>query len=37
MLRQIDHVGVAVESIDAALDLYTGPLAMPLQHREVVA
>jgi methylmalonyl-CoA/ethylmalonyl-CoA epimerase len=37
MLQQLDHVGVAVEDIDVALGLYTGPLAMPLQHREVVA
>jgi methylmalonyl-CoA/ethylmalonyl-CoA epimerase len=36
MLQQLDHVGVAVEDIDAALGLYTGPLAMPLQHREIV-
>jgi|SRR5436190_96175 len=36
MLRQIDHVGVAVEDIDAALELYTGSLAMPLEHRETV-
>jgi methylmalonyl-CoA epimerase len=36
MLAQIDHVGVAVEDMDAALTLYTGPLAMPLQHRETV-
>ena len=36
MLAQIDHVGVAVEDMDAALSLYTGPLAMPLQHRETV-
>ena len=36
MLRQIDHVGLAVEDIDAALELYTGPLAMPLEHRETV-
>jgi methylmalonyl-CoA/ethylmalonyl-CoA epimerase len=36
MLAQIDHVGVAVEDMDAALNLYTGPLAMPLQHRETV-
>lgn len=32
----IDHVGIAVESIDAALPLYTESLGMPLQHREVV-
>lgn len=36
MLAQIDHVGVAVEDMDEALNLYTGPLAMPLQHRETV-
>ena len=36
MLDQIDHVGVAVEDMDAALTLYTGSLAMPLQHRETV-
>jgi methylmalonyl-CoA epimerase len=36
MLAQIDHVGVAVEDMDAALTLYTGPLSMPLQHRETV-
>ena len=36
MLAQIDHVGVAVEDMDEALSLYTGPLAMPLQHRETV-
>jgi methylmalonyl-CoA/ethylmalonyl-CoA epimerase len=36
MLAQIDHIGVAVEDMDAALNLYTGPLAMPLQHRETV-
>src|SRR5690242_7008257 len=36
MLDRIDHVGVAVEDIEAALSLYTGPLAMPLQHRETV-
>ena len=36
MLAQIDHVGVAVEDMDAALSLYTGPLKMPLQHRETV-
>lgn len=36
MLAQIDHVGVAVPDLDEALALYTGPLAMPLQHRETV-
>jgi methylmalonyl-CoA/ethylmalonyl-CoA epimerase len=36
MFGRIDHIGVAVEDMDAALNLYTGPLAMPLQHRETV-
>jgi methylmalonyl-CoA/ethylmalonyl-CoA epimerase len=37
MLSAIDHVGVAVESIDAALALYRDQLGMPLVHRETVA
>ena len=37
MLSAIDHVGVAVESIDAALELYRDRLGMPLVHRERVA
>jgi methylmalonyl-CoA/ethylmalonyl-CoA epimerase len=36
MLSTIDHVGVAVESIDAALSLYQDGLRMPLVHRETV-
>jgi methylmalonyl-CoA epimerase len=36
MLSAIDHVGVAVESIDAALELYRDRLGMPLVHRETV-
>ena len=36
MLSTIDHVGVAVEDIDAALALYQGLLGMPLVHRETV-
>jgi methylmalonyl-CoA epimerase len=36
MLSAIDHVGVAVENIDAALVLYTEHLGMPLVHRETV-
>ena len=36
MLSAIDHVGVAVESIDAVLPLYTEHLGMPLVHRETV-
>jgi methylmalonyl-CoA/ethylmalonyl-CoA epimerase len=37
MLSAIDHVGVAVESIDAALELYRDRLGMPLVHRETVS
>jgi methylmalonyl-CoA/ethylmalonyl-CoA epimerase len=34
---RIDHVGVAVEEIDAALALYEQSFEMPLVHRETVA
>ena len=37
MLTTIDHVGVAVEDIDAALALYRDALKLPLVHRETVA
>ena len=37
MLERIDHVGVAVEDLDAALKLYEDSLGMPMVHREVVA
>jgi methylmalonyl-CoA/ethylmalonyl-CoA epimerase len=33
---RIDHVGVAVEDLDEAVELYTTRLGMPLQHRERV-
>jgi methylmalonyl-CoA/ethylmalonyl-CoA epimerase len=36
MLSTIDHVGVAVASIDAALAVYRDALGMPLVHRETV-
>jgi len=36
MLSAIDHVGVAVSDIDAALALYRDALGMPLVHRETV-
>jgi len=36
MLAEIDHVGVAVEDIDAAVALYRDALGMPLVHRETV-
>jgi methylmalonyl-CoA/ethylmalonyl-CoA epimerase len=36
MLGRIDHIGVAVEDLDAAIEVYRGTLDMPLVHREVV-
>jgi methylmalonyl-CoA epimerase len=36
MLTAIDHVGVAVQDIDAALELYRDGLGMRLVHRETV-
>jgi len=36
MLDAIDHIGVAVEDIEAGLTLYGDTLAMPAVHREVV-
>jgi methylmalonyl-CoA epimerase len=37
MFGLIDHVGVAVEDLDAALELYTDSFKMPLAHRETVS
>jgi methylmalonyl-CoA/ethylmalonyl-CoA epimerase len=36
MLSTIDHVGVAVEDIEATLAVYRDVLGMPLVHRETV-
>jgi methylmalonyl-CoA epimerase len=36
MFARIDHVGVAVEDLDAALALYDGSLGLELVHRETV-
>jgi methylmalonyl-CoA epimerase len=36
MLARVDHVGVAVEDLDAAIALYERDYAMTLVHREVV-
>jgi methylmalonyl-CoA epimerase len=36
MLGRIDHIGVAVEDMDAALALYRDGLGLPVSHREVV-
>ena len=36
LFGRIDHIGVAVEDIDAAIDLYSGSFEMREQHRETV-
>ena len=36
MFARVDHIGVAVEDLDAALELYREAYAMDLVHREVV-
>jgi methylmalonyl-CoA/ethylmalonyl-CoA epimerase len=36
VLSTIDHVGVAVEDLDAAIAIYRDSLQMPLVHRETV-
>jgi len=36
MFARVDHIGVAVEDLDAALPLYRDVYAMELVHREVV-
>ena len=36
MFSRIDHIGVAVEDIDAALELYRDSFQLQLAHREVV-
>ena len=36
MFGRIDHIGVAVEDIDAALELYESSFEMELAHRETV-
>jgi methylmalonyl-CoA epimerase len=37
MFNRVDHIGVAVEDIDASLELYEQAYGMTLVHREVVA
>jgi methylmalonyl-CoA/ethylmalonyl-CoA epimerase len=34
---RVDHVGVAVDDIEAAIALYEGSFEMPLAHRETVS
>ncbi len=36
MFSRIDHIGVAVEEIDAALELYRDSFELEVAHREVV-
>lgn len=36
MLGRIDHIGVATDDLDGALELYEQTLGMPLAHRETV-
>jgi len=36
VLSRIDHIGVAVEELEPALELYRDALSMELVHREVV-
>ena len=36
MFGLIDHIGVAVDDLDAALKLYEGTFGMPVAHRETV-
>ncbi len=37
MFGRIDHIGVAVADLDAAIDLHADVYRMPLVHRETVA
>lgn len=37
MFGRIDHIGVAVEDIDAAIELYRDGFGMKLAHRETVS
>ena len=36
MFGRIDHIGVAVDDLDAAIELYRGGFAMAEQHRETI-
>ena len=37
MFGRIDHIGVAVADLEAAIELHTGAYGMPLVHRETIA
>src|SRR2546423_13079010 len=36
MFDLVDHIGVAVEVLDASIELYTKVFDLPLEHRETV-
>jgi methylmalonyl-CoA/ethylmalonyl-CoA epimerase len=36
VFEAVDHVGIAVEDLDEAIELYSERLGMPLEHRETV-
>jgi methylmalonyl-CoA epimerase len=36
VFTQIDHIGVAVEDLDASVELFSELLGMPVEHRETV-
>ena len=36
MMPKLDHIGIAVNSIEEASRLYTGPLGLTLDHVETV-
>jgi methylmalonyl-CoA epimerase len=37
VFESVDHIGVAVDDLDASIKLYSELFEMPLQHRETVA
>jgi methylmalonyl-CoA epimerase len=37
VFESVDHIGVAVDDLDASIKLYSEQLGMPLEHRETVA
>ena len=37
MFESVDHIGVAVDDLDASIKLYSELFEMPLEHRETVA
>jgi methylmalonyl-CoA/ethylmalonyl-CoA epimerase len=37
VFESVDHIGVAVDDLDASIQLYSEQLGMPLEHRETVA